>query len=444
LFLVALAAAIGPVACDNGSTEPENQRPDATELFPGLTVSDTDGGGGPALAAGTSGIAYISACPGTFSDADGVTITNLANGESKTVPIVDGGFDPVTLEAEPDDELEIIVHHSDGTTNRYLTRVPPRKRPRVVRTVPPKDATDVVLSTSALVVFSEPVDSSSVTAENVRLLLDGEPVAGTLALSEDGLRVEFTPAEPLQPSTTYILQVTSGVLDLDGDPLVEQPITTFTTEGEFAQVLLCAKQRVVDEINQIQEIDKRSWEGPVVNSTRWSCHVADSPLRPVGTFTYRVAGPQFEWSFEGGGFLPYSPTAIYHRYVAILYPDPWPGRRLVCLDLVRNNITPDETGRLRLSGSVDLGRDLVNAKIWIVRRHWVDCSGHDYDIDINDVPWPNHDGVPRLTNDRNQDGRGDASETLHWCSPNCGWGNADLAYDWLFETALVNYRDTDG
>jgi hypothetical protein len=210
----------------------------------------------------------------------------------------------------------------------------------------------------------------------------------------------------------------------------------------YAQVQLCAKQTVVDEINSIQERDDSSWEGPVINSTEPSCGVTDSPLEPRGTFTYTVEGPKFEWTFEGEGFLPSGP--VYHNYILIFYPDPWPGKRLFCLDVVRNHITPDERGRLSLSGSLDLGTDLTNAKIWIVRRNWVDCSGHD--IDISDlVHWRNPDGVPRLTNDRDDDGAADATSTMAWCWENgCDWGSADLAYDWLFETALINYRDTDG
>jgi alpha-tubulin suppressor-like RCC1 family protein len=233
VLLMALALAVGLAAgCDDGSTEPESQGPDATELFPGLTVSDVEGAaGGGILAAGSEGLTYVSASPGTFLDVQSITITNLANGKTRTVEPIDGGFDPVPLEAEPGDELEILVHHSDGSTTRYVATVPARKRPRVVRTVPPKDATDIVLSASVVVVFSEPVDSSTVTAENLQLQIDGEPVEGTLALSDDGLRAEFIPTEPLKAGTTYTLVITSGVLDLQGDALEEEVRTTFTTEN---------------------------------------------------------------------------------------------------------------------------------------------------------------------------------------------------------------------
>jgi alpha-tubulin suppressor-like RCC1 family protein len=112
-----------------------------------------------------------------------------------------------------------------------VTRVPARKRPRVVRTVPPKGATDVVLSTSALAIFSEPVDASTLTAESFQLQLNGQPVAGTLALTADGLRAEFIPDEPLHSGTTYLLVITTGVLDPEGDPLEEGVGARFTTEG---------------------------------------------------------------------------------------------------------------------------------------------------------------------------------------------------------------------
>jgi hypothetical protein len=456
-----LATAASLTGCEGSTTQPEDeQEPDATALFPGLTVSDADGAGaGTALAAGTAGVTYVSACPGTFSDADDLTITNLANGKSKTVPLVGGGFDPVALEAEPGDELEILVHHNDGSTSRYLTRVPARKRPRVVRTVPPKDATDVVLSASILAVFSEPVDPSTVTAGNLRLLLEGEHVAGTIVLSDDGLRAEFTPTDPLQSARIHTLVITTSVRDLDGDPLEEEVQTTFTTEPsqEWATIELCAKQVVVEEVNQIQESDEAGWQGPEITSTEPSCGVTDAPYEPYkprGTFRYRVEGRKFEWEFEGTGLIP--PRKIqelwfWHDYALILYRDPWPGKGLLCLEESSGSSIPNSVGMVSKAGSVDLSADLVDAKIWVVESASLDCKGDGVDLPPN-IQWANPDGVPRLTNDYDSDGIADATDTwiwwddVIWCWPNCSWerDNAVRAYDWLFETALINYRDTDG
>ncbi len=83
--------------------------------------------------------------------------------------------------------------------------------------------------------------------------------------------------------------------------------------------------------------------------------------------------------------------------------------------------------------------DLEDAKIWIVRLNWVDCDGTGFLFPWDD-PRENPDpGVPRLTNDREDDGSADATES---CAYPFGTGpypcaDASLAYDWLFETALI-------
>lgn len=203
-----------------------------------------------------------------------------------------------------------------------------------------------------------------------------------------------------------------------------------------AQVRLCAKQEVVEAINEIAELNDNSTQGNV-GSTEPDCGVTDAPYQPSGTFAYISAGPQLDWQFNGVGFVPRESPTWYHEYVLIYYPDPWPGLDLVCLGSGK----PDPKGRLRLRGSTELDDDLTDAKIWIVRKDWVDCTGND----VKDPDW-HPDNVVRLTNDRNEDGVGDATETLMWgCDPPypCEYGDGPLAYDWLFEEELITYDDTD-
>ncbi|MGD2217425.1 MAG: Ig-like domain-containing protein [Gemmatimonadales bacterium] len=236
-LLIAFALAAGLASCDDGPTgSGDDLGEDATLVFPSLSVSNPVGAaaGTGTLAAANAGVTYISASPGTFSFVREITITNLANGMSETVSVEAEGFDPVAIEAAPGDTLDFLVRHTDGSTSEYFTIVPARKRPRVVRTMPQKGATDVVLSTTIVVVFSEPIDKNSATAETVQLRLDGAPVDGALELSADGMRASFTPAAPLQPATTYTLVITTNLLDLQGDSLEEEVLATFTTAGGLA------------------------------------------------------------------------------------------------------------------------------------------------------------------------------------------------------------------
>ena len=229
LFAIALAAAAGLTGCADGPAGPDAQA--GAEMGPGLSISEPVRSGA-ALASGTEDLAYISASPGTFPDGISATITNLANGETVTVEIVDGGLDPVALKASPSNELEITFRNRDGGFTTLRAFVPDRKRPRIVRTRPPKDATDVVLGFSPLeVVFSEPVARSTVTRETIKLLADGVPVDVTLALRLDGLVAQLTPTADLAPHTNYTLVVTTELLDSNGDLLEAQFETSFTTES---------------------------------------------------------------------------------------------------------------------------------------------------------------------------------------------------------------------
>lgn len=175
-------------------------------------------------------LVYVSASPGTFADGLLVEIINLESGAMAASDVVDGGFDPVSLSAAPGDELKIDVHNGDGGTVSFRVIVPTRKRPRVVRTRPPMGATDIALNASVGVVFSEPVLKESVTSRTVRLMIDQEPVDGVLSLRVDGLYVQLTPDEPLRRRTVYTLLITTGIVDLDGDPLEETVEVRFTTE----------------------------------------------------------------------------------------------------------------------------------------------------------------------------------------------------------------------
>ena len=236
LFAIALAAAAGLTGCAESPAGPGAQ--DGAELTSGLVISepvrsstalagDTEG-----LVGDTEGLAYISVSPGTFPDGIFAMITNLANGETVRVVMVDGGYDPVALKASPYNEIEITFRNRDGGVTTLRAFVPEGKRPRIVRTRPPKDATDVVLGFSPLVVvFSEPVAQSTVTLETIKLLADGAPVDVTIALQLDGLLAQLTPTAYLAPQTNYTLVVTTELLDLKGDPLEAQFEASFTTES---------------------------------------------------------------------------------------------------------------------------------------------------------------------------------------------------------------------
>jgi hypothetical protein len=69
--------------------------------------------------------------------------------------------------------------------------------------------------------FNKQVDPLTVTTANFVVFpqATGIPILGTVVISANGLTATFTPNPPLDPSTNYSVQATSGIADLQGHPL---------------------------------------------------------------------------------------------------------------------------------------------------------------------------------------------------------------------------------
>src|SRR2546426_571531 len=184
--------------------------------------------------AGSGGddLVYVSLSPGTVANGAKAKVGNLASSASLTTLVFDGGFDPVAVRAQVGDSLEVIVTDAAGAPvfqARYA--VAARRPPVMVRSDPSRGRTDVSLNASIVVVFSEPIASTALTATSIRLLSGSSVVPGSLRFADgSNLVAVFTPSALLAPATDYRLEVTQEVRDLDGDAL-EEPVTVDFTTG---------------------------------------------------------------------------------------------------------------------------------------------------------------------------------------------------------------------
>jgi Tol biopolymer transport system component len=99
------------------------------------------------------------------------------------------------------------------------------------------------------VIFSEPVDPASVTGTTLRLVHDGNPVAGEVGVFDDGLGAFFLPATELLPETGYTLVVSDGIKDTDGSGLKSPVSVAFTTTAAGDPVALRFEQPPSDAIS---------------------------------------------------------------------------------------------------------------------------------------------------------------------------------------------------
>jgi alpha-tubulin suppressor-like RCC1 family protein len=180
-----------------------------------------------------SDVVYVSLPPGTLPNGELAKIQNARTGASALVHLTDGGFDPVPMAGRAGDALQVdVTGHAGVSLYRAGISVPVRKPPRVVRTSPPKGKTDSPLNTRVVVVFSEPVDASTVTPASIQLLRGSTAVAGAVkfldpSLDASHVSVEFVPNAPLTAGAEYKLVVTTQVHDLSGDALPAEVTVTF-------------------------------------------------------------------------------------------------------------------------------------------------------------------------------------------------------------------------
>jgi hypothetical protein len=104
--------------------------------------------------------------------------------------------------------------------------------PEVLEVNPADAEADVEPIGSMALRFSEGLDEATVTSDNIQLLDDGAPVDGKLAYA--GVVSTFTPKRRLSLLAKYDVSVTTGVTDVDGNPLKEPFASSFTVrDGEW-------------------------------------------------------------------------------------------------------------------------------------------------------------------------------------------------------------------
>lgn len=176
-------------------------------------------------------VAWVSLPPGTVDGGTAASVRNRHSGARINTTMTDGGFDPVAILAAAGDTLDINVTANGATVKAAAFVVPPSRRLLLVRTDPPPGKRDVPLNYRMVVVLSEPVAPASVVDNPLVLLQGTTPVPGTSRVSPDApTEVTFEPAELLKAGTDYVLVVSTGLRDQDGDGLESELRIPFTTE----------------------------------------------------------------------------------------------------------------------------------------------------------------------------------------------------------------------
>jgi hypothetical protein len=188
----------------------------------------------------------------SITDIKMVTVTNLRTGEKSSGQVNNvGGFGPITLEATIGDQLEASLTcglESLGAPlySRVMLLMPPK-----VRLSKPTDGDkDIVIDIQIKVYFSEPVQQSTVNINSFALTDSlGNIIPGSIGFLENNTVVTFDPANPLANNSTYTINVTTDVEDLQGLHLEGTYIAAFTTASEHNR---CTVINIPADVDSIQ------------------------------------------------------------------------------------------------------------------------------------------------------------------------------------------------
>ena len=146
-------------------------------------------------------------------------------------------------------------------------------------------------------------------------------------------------------------------------------------------------------------------EGEVAKYDANGCPTAEGPWpiipdnRRWGQMKYNLLGPEFRFSFQGKNLDKPGIDETGVPYTLIYYPDPWPGKGLICLGSGEAN----SGGNLQIHGKTPIPSGLpmpgdgnfspvkdsksgaVGAKIWLALSKDVQCAAAKLDEEGNPV-----------------------------------------------------------
>jgi hypothetical protein len=294
--MTTVSATAGGVAITSTATVTVTAPPPSGPILSGsvpLTGSagvETRRNASPATASEIDAV-YVSMYPGTVPAGASVAIRNRTTDFTIRVAMTSGGFDPVQIPAEENDALDIVTTDSSGHNVPTMVTVRRRQPPVVVRSEPPKKKTEVPLNAAIVVVFSVPMNSTSITPQTIQLLANGQPVNIGVALAGDGFRAVVTPTAPLAPGTIYHLVTTTGVRDVsDETPTAGTDVdfTTGTSPGYGFRITVSPAAATLPIGSALQltatirDVHGNAILGPTFRPLEWQAGGSAATITPTG------------------------------------------------------------------------------------------------------------------------------------------------------------------
>lgn len=174
-------------------------------------------------------------CPSLPAVSGGVVTYIVASRvATRTVPVglpLETCTATVTTAAKDSSGVAMLANYSWQFTAADAIDTTP---PLAASVSPIELATNVATNSAVKVTFNEGMNPLTLNGDTFTVSAAGTNIPGTVSLAPLGKIATFTPATNLAINTQYTATVTTGALDLAGNPLTSNKVWTFTTGSAVA------------------------------------------------------------------------------------------------------------------------------------------------------------------------------------------------------------------
>ena|GEM_PF-5320707 len=138
-----------------------------------------------------------------------------------------------TIGVKDTGENALARGYGSVTTSQFTTGN--STQPTVSSCYPSDNSTGMPINIQPYIVFSRPMDTSTINSTNIQLMNGSTPVTAAVALS-GSYKAVITPTSPVLNNTAYSIIINTTVKDTVGNALASQFITSFTTGDDIKPV----------------------------------------------------------------------------------------------------------------------------------------------------------------------------------------------------------------
>jgi hypothetical protein len=185
-----------------------------------------------------------------------------------------------------------VAAQSSCWTTYFTTATGPDTTPGTVKIGPPNGSVNVGTNAYIRLVFSKPVDLTTINSTNVTITTGGNPIPGTWSYtysSSNVVEANFSPVNPLPPSSPITVSA-SGLLDYAGNTFTSAS-ASFTTAA------------LPDYTAPTATLDFSSWQSGVATNASFTCLYSE-PMDPASV----TPSNTYIYSYVNSGNIPVTYT----------------------------------------------------------------------------------------------------------------------------------------